>query len=262
MAKLHRCINSCSFNWGGQWKKMYHCIFFHCFIWEVISKTRASCFIRSSKYLETMCFSVFKTRDETLAVSFDILPERLSPKIALLNGPAGFLRTKIPLSIYKQTILPMIDYGCIVWHESNKSLSDKLERLQNQTRRVIMRANRTTYIQYMRNTLGLVTLYNRRRWFLRFVFIFKIVNNQNFPKQLEGYLTIRAELQNRNLRNHGTLDVPQSKTSLRRKTFRSASFWFHYKNYLAVLLGIRKAGCHTVWFHFIQFFQHNAFLML
>ena len=31
------------------------------------------------------------------------------------------------LRIYKQTILLVIDYGCIVWHECNKSLSDKLE---------------------------------------------------------------------------------------------------------------------------------------
>ena len=92
--------------------------------------------------------------------------------------------------------------------------------------RVILRANRTTCTQYMKNTLGLLTLYNRRR-FLRFVFIFKIVNNQNCSKQLEGYLTSRAELQNRNLRNQGTLDVPQSKTTSGRKTFQiaGASDW-------------------------------------
>ena len=60
------------------------------------------------------------------------------------------------------------------------------------------------------------TLCNRIR-FLRFC---------KQPK-LEGYLTSRAELQNRNLRNQGTLVVPQSKTSSRRKTFQiaSASDW-------------------------------------
>ena len=93
-----------------------------------------------------------------------------------------------------------MDYGCIVWHECNKSLLDKLERLQNQAMTVILKANTTTCTQYMRNTPELLTLYNRRR-FLRFVFIFTIVNNQNCPKQLEGYLTSRAELENRNLRN-------------------------------------------------------------
>ena len=132
--------------------------------------------------------------------------------IALLNRLAGFLDTKILLRIYKRTILPVIEYGCIVWHERNKSLSDKLKRLQNQAMRVILGANRTTCTHYMRNTLGLLTLYSERR-FLRFVFIFKILNNQNCPKQLEGYLTSKAELQNRNLRNQGTLNVPQSRTS-------------------------------------------------
>ena len=49
-----------------------------------MSKTRASCFIRGSKHLETIkalglrarafiCFSVFGTPDETLALVFDIL---------------------------------------------------------------------------------------------------------------------------------------------------------------------------------------------
>ena len=88
-----------------------------------------------------------------------------------------------------------------------------------------MRADRTTCAQYMRNTLGLLTLYNTRR-FLRFVFIFIIVNNQNCPKQL-GYLTSGAELQNRTLRNQGTLHVPPSKNSSGRKTFQiaGASDW-------------------------------------
>ena len=31
-----------------------HCIISYCFIWEAISKTRASCFIRGSKHLETI----------------------------------------------------------------------------------------------------------------------------------------------------------------------------------------------------------------
>ena len=146
--------------------------------------------------------------------------------IALLNRFAGFLDTKILLRIYKQTILLVIEYGCIVWHECNKSLSDKLKRLQNRTMRVILGANRTTCTHFMRNTLGLLTLYNRRR-FLRFVFIFKILNNQDCPKQLEGYLTSGAELQNRNLRNQGTLNVPQSRTSSGRKIFQiaGASDW-------------------------------------
>ena len=53
-----------------------------------MSKTHALCFIRGSKHLETIkalglrpyafiCFSVFETPDETLALLFDILHEAL-----------------------------------------------------------------------------------------------------------------------------------------------------------------------------------------
>ena len=96
-----------------------------------------------------------------------------------------------------------MDYGCIVWHECNKSLLDKLERLQNQAMRVILRAKKDT------RTPGLLTLYNRRR-FLRFVSIFTIVNNQNCPKQL----TSRAELQTE------ICETKALSTSSERKTFK------------------------------------------
>lgn len=62
------------------------------------------------------------------------LIERVSPEIALLNRLAGFLDTKILLRIYKQTILPVIDYGCIVCHECNNSLSDNPNDLKTKPR--------------------------------------------------------------------------------------------------------------------------------
>ena len=69
-----------------------HCIFMQ--VWEAVSKTRASCFIRGSKHLETIkalrlrrrafiCFSVFGTPDETLALVFDILPQKWPNAITL-----------------------------------------------------------------------------------------------------------------------------------------------------------------------------------
>ena len=66
MARSHRCVHYCSFIWGGQYKKCITTYFFYCFVWEVISKTRASGFIRGSNHLETKstrpaasCFHLF-----------------------------------------------------------------------------------------------------------------------------------------------------------------------------------------------------------
>ena len=74
--------------------KTCHCIISYCFIWEAISKTRASCFIRGSKLLETIkalglrprafiTLSVFGTPDETLALVFDILHEWFARRLVL-----------------------------------------------------------------------------------------------------------------------------------------------------------------------------------
>ena len=42
MARLHRYINYCSFIWGGQYKKMYHCISF--LLFRLRSHLKNSCF--------------------------------------------------------------------------------------------------------------------------------------------------------------------------------------------------------------------------
>ena len=68
-------------------------------VWEASSKTRASFFIRGSKHLETIkalrlrrrafiCFSVFGTPDEKLALVFDLL---------LQNGKKHYFVTGIGL---------------------------------------------------------------------------------------------------------------------------------------------------------------------
>ena len=77
-----------------------------------------------------MYFSVVSIEEHGAIYMVVELIKRVSPKLAFLRRLAGFLERKILLRIYKQTIHPVIDYGCIIWHESNKSLSDKLEKLQ------------------------------------------------------------------------------------------------------------------------------------
>ena len=66
---------------------LLHCIFRR--DWEVMSKTRALCFIKGSEHLKTIkalglrprafiCFLVFGFPDETFALVFDILRQRVT----------------------------------------------------------------------------------------------------------------------------------------------------------------------------------------
>jgi hypothetical protein len=106
--------------------------------------------------------------------------------------------------------------------ECSKKLSDKLERLQNQSLRIILCKNRKTCSQILRDKLGVLTLYNRRR-FLRFLLIFKIVNNINCPTQLQDKLTRRSTMHTRTLRDTSILDIPRAKSSAGQTTFESSA---------------------------------------
>ena len=83
--------------------------------------------------------------------------------------------------------------------------------------RCILKADRTTCSQAMRNKLGLLSLYNRRR-FHRFILIFKIVQNQQCPEKLVAYLPRRSSIHNMCLRFYFTKFI-QNKNSFGSKYF-------------------------------------------
>ena len=59
------------------------------------------------------------------------LCQRTYPKFGLFNRISFFLPKVILLRIYKQTILPILDYGSIVWHECGSTQTKRVEKLQN-----------------------------------------------------------------------------------------------------------------------------------
>ena len=95
-------------------------------------------------------------------------------------------------------------YGSMTWLDCSKTVSLKIERLQNQAMHSILNTNRKTCSQEMRCKLGLLTLGNRRR-FLRVVLSFKIIYNVSCPDQLVDYLILRSRMYDRNLRDETLL---------------------------------------------------------
>ena len=91
-------------------------------------------------------------------------------------------------------------YGSMTWLDCSKTVSLKIERLQNQAMHSILNTNRKTCSQEMRYNLGLLTLGNRRQ-FLRAILSFKIVHNISYPDQRVDYLICRSRMQDRNLRD-------------------------------------------------------------
>ena len=150
------------------------------------------------------------------------LSARMYPKLKILNRISAFLGCKTLLRIYKQTILPVLDYGCMVWAECGKGNSQQLERLQNQAMRIILSANRKTCTQVMRTKLGLLSLNSRRR-FLRLQLVYKIIHNIDCPQQLIGYFSRRSETHNRSLRDTTLLCVISTKSKMGESSFQCSA---------------------------------------
>ena len=87
----------------------------------------------------------------------NVISRRVYPGLKLLNRVSKYLSWKALRTICKQTILPIMDYGCIAWGDCGKQNVLHLERLQNQAMRIILRANRKTCTQYNLFTKPLTT---------------------------------------------------------------------------------------------------------
>ena len=74
----------------------------------------------------------------------------------------------------------------------------------------------------LHSQVKILTLFNRRR-LLRFITTFKIVNDINFPKQLEDKLIKRSSIRSRSLRDDSLLNVPNAKSGFGEKTFEFAA---------------------------------------
>ena len=143
---------------------------------------------------------------------------KVYPKLRLLN----FLLRDVLLKVYKQTILPILDYQQL---DCPKAMSAKLESLQNQALCTILKADRKMCSQRMREKCGLLSLKNRR--FLRFQLVFKIVHNFNCTEHLISYLPTRHSLHSRSLRDEYLLNLPRAKSAMGQKSFKfsAANDW-------------------------------------
>ena len=149
------------------------------------------------------------------------LCRRTHSRLSLLNRISAFLPKPVLCRIYKQTILPILDYCSIVWHDCGSTLTRQVELVQNRAMRIILKEGKKKCTQEMRNDLNLLTLFNRRRFF-RYVLIFKILNNLNCPEQLLDVFKFRSSVRNRELRDETLLDLPKVKTKMGQTMFAYA----------------------------------------
>ena len=128
--------------------------------------------------------------------------------------------------MWKINFAPYFDYCSCVWASTSKGLSDKLQRLQNRSARIIKQANYETRSSDLLNELGWEKLEDRRINQLA-VTMYKI-NNDLSPSYLKNIFTQTMNKHSYNLRNSSiNLHVPRPHSEAGKSSFhyRGASLW-------------------------------------
>ena len=116
--------------------------------------------------------------------------------------------------IYQGYILPLIDYGSVVWGTTSSPNLDRISKLQKLAARIILHANFNTPSAEMFKELNWLPIVKRLNY-NKAVFTYKAMNNLTH-QHITDILKPVAETHNRTLRSsvNGALAVPRSRSSL------------------------------------------------
>ena len=139
-------------------------------------------------------------------------------KIHLLGKLSYILDRQTLLQLYKTLILPLFDYGDIVYHGLSSRDSDTLHRLRNEACRAILRVDPRTHITEMHDDLSLPKVYQRHNHHIATMHNFVQGNGPPYCQKYVNKVSDRHEL---NTRSSETmlLVVPKTRLKITEQSF-------------------------------------------
>ena len=95
------------------------------------------------------------TMDETLTYNIHInnIIKKVNHKISMLKRICKYLTVKTSVLIYKSFILPILEYGSILYMNASKSHLDRLQTLQNHGLKCCLNVNKRTHTSLIHKKL-------------------------------------------------------------------------------------------------------------
>ena len=153
-----------------------------------------------------------------------ILSSKINKRIGILKRVRHLLPQKELVRLYNAIILPLFDYGDIVWGDkSNKCLMDDLQILQNKAAKVILGLPRANSSTEALKFLHWVKLYPRREMHRRAA-AFKYINGL---MEVEFNMIRNSAIHSYSTRGRNNLHLPKVKTEWgkQRFAFHAAKDW-------------------------------------
>ena len=154
--------------------------------------------------------------DENLnwSAHIDYLCSNVSSKISLLRQLSEYVPVEVQTQFYQSYIMPLMDYGSVVWGSTSLTNLERLLKLQKRAARTILKTDFRTPSVGMFKELGWLSL-ERRLKYNKAVLTYKALNNMT-PAYISSMLKPVSQTHCLNLRSsvNGTLYVPKSRTTL------------------------------------------------
>ena len=169
--------------------------------------------------------------DEHLAWTkhIEFIVGKISSGIGAIKKAKEFVDRNTLVLIYNALVQPHFDYCCKVWDVLGKTLSDRLQKLQDRAARIIMNfKNESGQSLLARNSLGWINL-EERRAHIKAKLMYKSINNLA-PERLSNLFQNSNTIYDYDLRGSSTrLCLPRPKTEFMKKRFsyNGAYVWNH-----------------------------------
>ena len=151
----------------------------------------------------------------------------ISRRITLLKQLSKYVNRDSLKLYYNSYILPIFDYGCLIWSRCTDNNTKRLLKLQKRAARIILKADIITPSETMFQELQWLS-FTKRIQYHTFIMMYKTFNGQT-PTYITEMFTKVSEIHNRNLRSrdNAELRVPFAKTAYFENSFSvsGAKLW-------------------------------------
>ena len=168
--------------------------------------------------------------DENMAwhSHIDTLSKKIASGIGAIKRIKPFVSPEILHYIYYALVHPHFDYCCIVWGNCGKTLSEKLQKLQNRAARILTSSSSSSYdadAGYLLQQLGWKDLIGQRQIQVGLM-VFKALNDL-VPDYLSSMFTERSRpgYVLRDSANKFNVALPRTNYLKKSFSYRGATLW-------------------------------------
>lgn len=143
----------------------------------------------------------------------------ITRRITLLKHLSKYVNQNSLKQYYNAYILPVFDYGCIIWSRGTAANTDRMLRLQKRAARIILHADRMTPSKDMFQELQWLPFSKRIQYHVC-IMMYKTLND-SAPDYMSDMFIRTSETHDRNLRSvsNDTLKVPFARTKYFENSF-------------------------------------------